>query len=381
MESDDPRVRCGECLNIFNAQIQLVAEDPFAEPAVPMVTQKVEVAREQLQPAVTQRRSPAVELENYITADDLENATTLALDGHRQQPESGTSAAGINDGFYSPDLQINPAGPVGADRHPGASSEFEKTLAFEPGDDDSGQAAEAPGAPFVDAEIKAQTAVDLLDEPMAPEPEFADIDPQQELHPPAETGFERIRRPAAGGTRSALEIRRHKSRRGGELLSSESSARSSQSQQRSMLLPLVCIALALAAALYMARDSIARLDVPESVLTSFCGITGCELPPKQDLSRLELLQHRMNIHSKREDVLVINVDVKNNAPFHQPYPVLAVVMSDKDGGVVAERKFQPADYLDPSQIEQTLPPAEPVRIRFEIMDPGPEAVSSELEFE
>jgi hypothetical protein len=71
----------------------------------------------------------------------------------------------------------------------------------------------------------------------------------------------------------------------------------------------------------------------------------------------------------------------NNAPYRQPYPVLAVGMFDQDEAIVAERKFQPEDYLEPELLDATLPAGEPVRIRFEILDPGPEAVTSEVVFE
>ena len=89
----------------------------------------------------------------------------------------------------------------------------------------------------------------------------------------------------------------------------------------------------------------------------------------------------MSSHPTLSDVLEINVDVINRAPFPQPYPVLSVTMTDSDGGIVAERKFKPADYLEPDALDDTLPTNQLVRIKFEILDPGPEASSSELVFE
>ncbi|MEM7256341.1 MAG: zinc-ribbon and DUF3426 domain-containing protein [Pseudomonadota bacterium] len=366
VESDDPRVRCGECLKIFNARVQLVVEEPFSEPEIPTVTQKVKVQESRTRLAA--ETSPAAELENYISVEDLESAATLALDDPSQSVPATSQPPG-SDGFYSPDEQLDYGLPSARQRQPPAgSSEFEQTLSLT-------ESQPVPSAPF-DSKAAA-------DWPAKPDIEAPDADPYVPPIDEAELVKPRSRKRADDSydNLSAAELRKHIRKRGGKAVAVESDHKPRRSKSTSMFLPLTCVALALAAVLYFSRDSIAQLNLPEPVLTSFCSLTGCELPVRQDLTRLDLLQHKMNIHSKREDVLVINVDMINNAPFRQPYPVFAITMSDRNGGVVAERKFQPADYLEPEALDQTLPSAEPVRIRFEILDPGPDAVSSELEFE
>lgn len=391
VESHDPRVRCGECLQVFNAKVQLVPEETFREPAIPTVTQKVkEVPAARAEAAGVE--SPAAELETYISAEDLENASTLALDnpsepvpsnGHMADGQTVASQPTVNDGFYSPDLQINRSLPSPSDQPSDiGDNEFEQTLVLDNEDALNEQASQATLSTPIEPAIDTQAAIDAVAEsidvagvaePSAPPLEVSEFsaDKNRSRSPDTHSHY----------SDSARELRRHISQRGGDVLPIETDEQPRSAQQSSMLVPLLCIAVALAAILYLARDQVARLDLPESVLVPFCAATGCELPMKQDLTRLELLQHRMNIHSRREDVLVINVDMLNNAPFRQPYPVFAVTMFDKDGGLVAERRFQPVDYLDPVKLEETLPSGEPVRIRFEILDPGPEAVASELEFE
>ena len=56
-------------------------------------------------------------------------------------------------------------------------------------------------------------------------------------------------------------------------------------------------------------------------------------------------------------------------------------MANGTGESVAFRKFEPAEYLEDDPTLKTLPAGEPVRIKFEIVDPGPQALSSELSFE
>jgi predicted Zn finger-like uncharacterized protein len=374
VESDDPRVRCGECLEVFNAKAQLVPEATFVEPAIPTVTQKVATGAGQRTGAG--QPVPAVELDGYISADDLENAVTLSLNEPVESTAAGNHASQprVNDGFYSPDLQVEPRS---ANREQSsqttADDEFERTLVLDLGDSDD--------APDGTGQTELP-AVDLQGGDAHSDAVYAsEAPPIDDFQLASEREQSRDTDAHMYDNDSAVELRRHVSQRGGEVLPIATEEQSHRTQQHSMLMPLLCVALALAATLYFARERVAQLDLPEPVLSAFCGLAGCELPVKQDLTRLELLQHRMNIHSERTDVLVINVDMINNAPYRQPYPVLAVGMFDQDEAIVAERKFQPEDYLEPELLDATLPAGEPVRIRFEILDPGPEAVTSEVVFE
>ena len=177
---------------------------------------------------------------------------------------------------------------------------------------------------------------------------------------------------------SARELRRYVSSRGGAVYPDGAASRQ---RTHSSLVPILLVCIALAAVLYFARNVIAAMNLPEPVVSVFCTVTGCELPAKKDIEQLELVRHQMFSHKTLDDVLVFSVDLVNRAKFPQPYPVLVVTMANGTGESVAFRKFTPAEYLEDDSSLKTLPAGAPVRIKFEIVDPGPEALSSELSFE
>ncbi len=379
VESQDPRVRCGECLNVFNARLQLVVEPEFSEPAVPTVTQKVAqtASREK-------HNAPALELESYVSGDDIENAATLAFDDHPSGTQGSASSAQArgNDGFYSPDLDHRKVPGNENSLLDSTTLEFERTLVL--ASDNTAGLTEAGQLQQTDIATDSMLTAD--ESTTSEMPDVSLQQPQindETLDQDSVTRDSAVSDVAKYEDDSAVSLRNHVSKRGGEVLplSKESESKRRSTQQKSMFIPLVCCAAALIGVLYLAKDQVAKLDLPEPVLSAFCGVTGCELDVAKDLSRLELRGHKMSSHPTLSDVLVIDVEVINRAPFPQPYPVLSVTMSDTAGETVATRQFQPADYLEPEAIDNTLPSDQLVRISFEILDPGPEASSSELVFE
>ncbi len=180
---------------------------------------------------------------------------------------------------------------------------------------------------------------------------------------------------------SARDMHRHIRNRGGTVQPTvELTPPVAEEKARGIVFPLICALLLGCALLYGARNSIANLDWPEPVLSTFCSVAGCQLPTSSDVSRLELMRRRMYDHPTLDNVIVISVDMVNRAPFPQPYPVLAITMANSEGTPVANRDFLPAQYQPPEVTDQLLPAGKPVRIKFEVVDPGVDAQSFELEF-
>lgn len=380
VESDDPRVRCGECLSVFNARLQIVPEPQFVEqpdePVIPTVTQKAVAAKGVVQTA------PAAELESYITADDLENAATIVLDEPSSSGITGNTA-GVDE-FYSPDLQIGSHKPASFDSGGSllnsTTLEFERTMLID--EQRQSDIATADTLQSNDSVSDLSAAGHTMDDMPSVElhdSEITDANIDQDV---IGSGALPASDAPAWSDESAVQVRKHVNQRGGEVVPLvDESDTNRKTQNGSMLVPLLTCALALAGVLYLARDQIAGLKLPEPVLSSFCALTGCELPVQQDLSRLELLGHKLNSHPTLNEVLVIQVDLINNAPFPQPYPVLAVGMKNDEGEIVADRRFQPQDYLEADALDSTLPVGRPERINFEILDPGPQATKSVVVFE
>ena len=495
VQSEDPSVRCGECLSVFDACAQLVGGDSarnyghvsasrqigkrHAQQVVHTANagRAVESAR-----TIESAEVPAVPERQYahISDVDLEHADTVVLDGKApHSPNNSTVPGRVNDGFYSPDLtaspvtarrpeiarhtdertvaakrkeKLDPSIDIG-DSLDSTSLEFERTLALENYADIDAQRnltdhhaamaddlspMEAPVVPTqlapdvqsYSAEkndsdeirtraVERQSAEPLLDsgqsvlavdsrrtsrdypridnrfsveDPDALESLSDTVDPDRHLAPedldslsnrkpePAfsdDTLHERVDKHD-----SARDLRRYVESRGGVIVpGNDQGLRQKRKQSQSMAKPLLFVALLAAGGLYLGRDAIATMNLPEPVLSVFCSVTGCELPLQKDVGQLELVRHNMASHASLDNVLVFTVDLINRANFPQPYPALVVTMANKEGASVAFRKFQPEEYLEEAPELKKLPAGKPVRIKFEIVDPGPQAMSSELSFE
>lgn len=178
---------------------------------------------------------------------------------------------------------------------------------------------------------------------------------------------------------SATSMRQHLSEREVAIDADDEQHHSVDTRASMWWLVLAALAIGCAAALY-ARNDIAQSNLPEPVRAAFCSVAGCELPVGTDLAELELLRQKVYSHPSIDNALVVSVDVVNNAHFPQPYPVLSITMANSDGEAVAERDFQPADYLENYTGEETLVAGKPTRINIDIVDPGADAQSFEMQF-
>lgn len=76
---------------------------------------------------------------------------------------------------------------------------------------------------------------------------------------------------------------------------------------------------------------------------------------------------------------MVDANIINRAPFEQPFPALSLVFSDLNGNLVAQHDFAPAEYLGGELKGATLMPRQqPIRLAFDIADPGEQAVNYQL---
>ncbi|RAP58225.1 zinc-ribbon and DUF3426 domain-containing protein [Oleiagrimonas sp. MCCC 1A03011] len=117
-------------------------------------------------------------------------------------------------------------------------------------------------------------------------------------------------------------------------------------------------------------------------MQTLCGWLGCTLPPVADLSKLELISRDVRPHPSVPGALIISATVRNDASFTQPYPVVAITLSDLDGNRIAMRRFRPSDYLDdPAAQSAGLAAGASASLVFEVKDPGKKAVAFEFSFQ
>ncbi|MEE9492626.1 MAG: zinc-ribbon and DUF3426 domain-containing protein [Gammaproteobacteria bacterium] len=113
----------------------------------------------------------------------------------------------------------------------------------------------------------------------------------------------------------------------------------------------------------------------------YCAVINCELPLRKDLSKIAILEREIKDHPRVKNALLVSATILNDASFVQTYPVFEVSFSDVSGTPVSVRRFEPDEYLpDDQNADQGFQPGEKTHLVLEVVDPGKQAVSFQLEF-
>lgn len=146
--------------------------------------------------------------------------------------------------------------------------------------------------------------------------------------------------------------------------------------------------LALIAALALAGqyvayhfEELARQDRYRPWFEQACPIVGCTLPSKVDISQIKSSNLVVRSHPDFSGALVVDAIIYNRAPFSQPFPLLEMRFADINGKLLASRRFKPSEYLAGELAGQTEMPSQiPIHIALDILDPGTKAVNYSLSF-
>ncbi|WP_341937823.1 DUF3426 domain-containing protein [Marinimicrobium sp. C2-29] len=141
-------------------------------------------------------------------------------------------------------------------------------------------------------------------------------------------------------------------------------------------LALVALLLILVQVAWLQFDRLSRIEPYRSVYATACGVLGCTLPTLEDRSRIRAYNLVVRNHPDRENALVVDAILLNNAGFAQSFPDLILEFSDLNGEAVAARRFSPDEYLSGELAgRESMPPNQPVHLTLELVDPGEEAVN------
>ena len=115
---------------------------------------------------------------------------------------------------------------------------------------------------------------------------------------------------------------------------------------------LLLIALAAQATHYF-RTEIAAM-VPESrpFLVAACATLKCDLKLPRRPKLMAIESSDLQADGRRDNVIVLNAVLRNQAQFAQEYPALELTLTDERDEAVARRVLQPADYLAGHPVEQ-----------------------------
>jgi predicted Zn finger-like uncharacterized protein len=146
---------------------------------------------------------------------------------------------------------------------------------------------------------------------------------------------------------------------------------------------LILIAAAALAGQYIAYhfEELARQDQYRPWFLQVCPAIGCDVPSKVDIAKIKSSNLVVRSHPEFSGALVVDAIIYNRAPFSQPFPLLELRFADLNGHLIASRRFKPGEYLG-GDLEglPEMPPQTPIHIALDILDPGQKAVNYSLSF-
>lgn len=378
-------VRCGSCLQVFNAAKQLLEQHAGKDALTPVAPPLAEAPSPSIdeapaQRAISQKQWNASELDlDSLDLDqelarleqrEIQPATELgrpredALSARRDNPEPD-DAAWPGSLFSEPADERTPKLDVEPDIEILEPERTEPSLSLEP--------------------------VDLDDEPRIP---------QLRLHDPIDPNARRERLSASDDSDdddlpsiAPLRKKRDRAEPGvraevlqdltDDPLQLDWQKRRSPWGRRLLWLLLVLIAAGGLAAQYIAYhfEELARQDQYRPWFQQICPQIGCTVPSKVDIARIKSSNLVVRSHPEFNGALVVDAIIYNRATFSQPFPLLELRFADLNGHLIASRRFKPGEYLK-GDLEglPEMPPQTPIHIALDILDPGPKAVNYSLSF-
>ncbi|MDR6711985.1 putative Zn finger-like uncharacterized protein [Pseudomonas hunanensis] len=128
-------------------------------------------------------------------------------------------------------------------------------------------------------------------------------------------------------------------------------------------------------------DEMARQDQYRPWFQQLCPMFGCKVPTRVDIGRIKSSNLVVRSHPDFKGALIVDAIIYNRAPFAQPFPLLELRFADLNGQLIASRRFKPSEYLSGELAGRgEMPSQTPIHIALDILDPGAKAVNYSLSF-
>jgi predicted Zn finger-like uncharacterized protein len=128
-------------------------------------------------------------------------------------------------------------------------------------------------------------------------------------------------------------------------------------------------------------EALAQSPLARPALEAVCAVFRCQVPPRRQLSRIDVSGAAVAYHDEIPGALKISVNLVNRAQFPQEEPTVQVTLTDKESKVVGRRAYKPDEYrreraaLAPNVVtlvtlELAAPPENAVGYEIELFDSG-----------
>jgi predicted Zn finger-like uncharacterized protein len=119
------------------------------------------------------------------------------------------------------------------------------------------------------------------------------------------------------------------------------------------LAALLALAVLLAQTTYVFRNGIsAAIPETRAYLEAACAVLQCDMRLLRSPKLLAIESSDLQADGRREQVIVLNAVVRNQASEPQEYPALELTLTDERDEAVARRVLLPADYLPAAGADQ-----------------------------
>lgn len=422
-------VRCGACLQVFNAAEQLASAplERAAEPGAPGDEQNTTLsaaAAGALAAGLTDSSAANIQLAGYTPAPPMpapeDDATPPAAAPTAPAPAAPAAKAADDDTLWihddldldNLDLELDEAlakmepdsfelSSEFLDYHPPQSPFGSTDNRRDPHDESWAEALLHDQAPGTPRGAKQVSASHIEEPPLAEDNPCDDLgaldDDAQEVaaHPQAALVAERdqplsVSEAAAAlaassaAQRSEPQLRAEGLRHlNDEPLQLDWQAPRANWGRRLLWLLLILLALAGLAGQYIwyHLPELARQEQWRPWFEKACPLLGCSLPPLVDVTLIKSSNLTVRSHPTHPGALTVDAIIYNRGDFAQPFPLLELRFEDINGQPLASRRFKPGEYLSGELAGRSnMPPQTPIHIALEILDPGAQAVNYSLAF-
>jgi len=148
-----------------------------------------------------------------------------------------------------------------------------------------------------------------------------------------------------------------------------------------LLIALAILGVIVSQLAWVQFDKFSKITQLRPFYEKGCELAGCTLPPLIDMSAIDSRKLVVKTNPANRSELVVDAVIINRAAFAQPFPAIVLTFADLNGQEVTQRVFSPTDYLaDQGAQLREMPPQTPIRIAIAIQDPGQAAVSYNIDF-
>jgi predicted Zn finger-like uncharacterized protein len=143
---------------------------------------------------------------------------------------------------------------------------------------------------------------------------------------------------------------------------------------------LLLTALGIAQTIYYQRYQLIEDPSYQQQVINLCQLLPCAASEFASVEQIRLLERNVFTHPVASNALMVTGSFINQAPFAQKTPDLLISLFDVQGKLIANRLFQPGEYLLEDRNRSVIAPQVPIQFRLEIVDPGTDALTYEFEF-